>query len=190
MNIESVLANLPEQAKTEFINQFNDFVNGSAFDNLINSLELRNSSGGTYSNWTALYDSVVSDISGSSNSNLYNLNSVSKLNKGTDNGGNSMYLSIGDMKSRFINFDNYITFSPIRKIKTTDFKYNFELVIWDDSPVMTNVLLPMFRDTVMIANITHRIWAEPANGTGRSPIKARKSVMDYYMQVFITEFKN
>lgn len=189
LNIESVLANLPEQAKTEFINQFNDFVNGSAFDNLINSLELRNSSGGTYSNWTALYDSVVSDISGSPNSNLYDLNSVSKLNKGTDNGGNTMYLSINDMKSRFINFDNYITFSPIRKIKTTDFKYNFELVIWDDAPVMTNVLLSMFRDTVMIANITHRIWAEPANGTGRSPIKARKSVMDYYMQVFITEFK-
>lgn len=193
--LDDVLINLPEQAKTEFINQFLDFAKGTAFDLLTSQLELRDVSGNTYSDWVSLYDEIISNISGASNNELYDLNSVRKIKKFSDGGTDKQYLSISYMKSKFKNFDNYITFSPIKYYDSkildigSEFKYNFELVIWDDAPVMTNVLLPMFRDTVMIANITHRIWAEPANGTGRSPIKARKSVMDYYMQVFITEFK-
>lgn len=192
--IEDVLVNLPEQAKEEFINQFLDFANGSSFSNLMNELELTDLSGDIYTNWDTMWDDVISHIYEKKGQDLYNLNTVRKIKPFADRSDDLQCLDITYMKSKFKNFKNYITFSPISNYDSlildteTDFKYNFQLEIWDDAPVMKNTLLPMFTSTVVITNMTHKIWSEPKPGIGREPIKVRQSIMELYITSFITEF--
>lgn len=173
--IENVILQLPEQVKTEFINEFKNWVNSTSRTNYIGWQTLKNS--------LEIFNSNINNIEFDSIYDGFELNHSSQYLRNNTVIKDSIFNSY----KVFIN-DKPLFFTPIEEKKPT-FK-NFYLEISDQSEI-NRFIKKFLISNKWISNSTFRIWKytitdKPNN---KLPISTSNIRFKTYLQSFISEYK-
>lgn len=169
--LDNMLVYLPEQAKDEFKKVFFDFVNkkdiggASDWDKVKSQLEISSQSGAA---WISTYNNIISSIT--PNTDVLNKVTVEGL--------------LGNNK----NISNYIVLTPLLDSDNV-YVNNYILELKDGTQAM-NTILSLYKDEVIIANSTFRIWLgnNITDVDTHSNISISKNSMDLYVKTLVDKF--